>query len=133
MRHTPTRCIALSALFLVHDVLGADANSARLLSGLVQQAVSGRQQARLPPHLSVLLGISVSESATPVWQLSRKSSDALRLFNICEDNHDNIVLTTMRADKQSAAYLMSAGILTQPFDSADLLNAVSELNHAGRA
>jgi hypothetical protein len=109
MRHTPTRWSALSALLLAHGVLGAEVNSARLLSGLVQQALSARQEARLPPHLSVLLGISVSETATPVWQLSRKSSDALRLFNVCQNNHDHVVLTTMGANHQSAAYLMSAG------------------------
>jgi hypothetical protein len=112
MCHTSIRWSALSALLLAHGVLGAELNSARLLSGLVQQAVSGRQEARLPPHLSVLLGISVSETATPVWQLSRKSSDALRLFNVCQNNHDNVVLTTLRAGNQSAAYLMSAsGVL----------------------
>lgn len=109
MRTEQTRWSWLTALVLMHGALGAEANSATLLSGLVQQAVTGRQEARLPPHLSVLLGVSASESSTPVWQLSRKSSSALRLFNVCQDNHDNVVLITTGADNQSAAYLMSAG------------------------
>jgi hypothetical protein len=59
--------------------------------------------------LAALPGVCASERTTPVWQRSRKSSDALRLFNVCQDNHDNVVLITTGLDNRSAAYLMTAG------------------------
>jgi hypothetical protein len=112
MRHRSIRGSWLIALLLAQGALGAEDKPAILLTRLVQQAVTGGQAAVLSPHLSVLLGISSSEGATPVRQLGLQSGDVHRLFDVCENNHDRIVLMDVVANKHVSAYLVSAsGVL----------------------
>ena len=109
MRHRPIRCGWLIALLLTHGALGAEPKSAALLTRLVHQAVTGGQAAVISPHLSVLLGISSSEGVTPVRQMDLQSGDVHRLFDVCDSNHDRIVLMAVDANKHVSAYLMSPG------------------------
>jgi hypothetical protein len=109
MRQRLIRCGWLIALLHFQGALGAEDKPAVLLTRLVQQALTGGQPAMLSPHLSVLLGISSSEGATPVRQLGLQSGDAHRLFDVCESNHDRIVLMDVVANKHVSAYLVSAG------------------------
>jgi hypothetical protein len=112
MRHRQIRGGWLIALLLAQAALGAEDKPAILLTRLVQQAVTGGQAAVLSPHLSVLLGISSIEGATPVRQLGMQSGDVHRLFDVCANSHDKIVLMDVVADKHVSAYLLSpSGVL----------------------
>jgi hypothetical protein len=108
-------CSWLLLLWFAHGALGAEhaqpaePTTASLLKGLVQEAVTSGKDAELSPHLSLLLGVSVSERTTPIRQLGIKSDDALRLFDVAQDNHAHIVLMSVSANNQVAAYLMTPG------------------------
>ena len=102
----------LAALLLALLALGAEAPAAHLLNGLVAAAVSSGQDAKLPPHLSVLLGISATETSTPVRQLGFKNGDDIKTLNVCAADHHNIVLMSVGSNNRANAYLMSAdGVL----------------------
>ena len=97
----------LAALLVALGALGADASAAHLLHGLVAAAVRSGQDAKLPPHLSVLLGVSSTESSTPVRQLGFKNGDDIKTLNVCAADHRNVVLMSVGANNRARAYLMS--------------------------
>ena len=106
------KTVFLAALFLLHSALAAEAPVTRVLNGLVQTAVRSGQDAILPPHLSVMLGVSTSEASTPVRQLGFKNGDNIKTFNVCAADHQNVVLMSVGADSRVSAYLMSSeGVL----------------------
>jgi hypothetical protein len=55
-----------------------------------------------------LLGISTTETSTPVRQLGFKNGDAVKTFNVCTADHHNVVLMSVAANHHAAAYLMSS-------------------------
>jgi hypothetical protein len=91
-------------------------DTARMLSGLESVAVQSGQHANLPPHLSLLLGISHTEASVAVHQLGFKNGQAIKTLNVCADEHNNVVLMSAGADQRIAAYLMSPqGTLRKAF------------------
>jgi len=103
---------SLAALLLVHCALAAEAPPTRVLSALVQAALHSGQDAKLPPHLSVLLGLSASETSTPVRQLEFKNGDDIKTLNVCASDHQSVVLMSVGTNKRVSAYLMSSdGVL----------------------
>jgi hypothetical protein len=107
----------LTALLTLNGAFGAEPSTAHVLAGLVDTAVRAGQDAALPPHLSVLLGISAGETSTPVRQLAFKNGDAMKTLNVCAADHRNVVLMSVSDNHRAAAYLMSSkGVLLKAFE-----------------
>jgi hypothetical protein len=97
----------LAALLLTQAALAADTSTSRVLNGLVEAAVRAGRDAALPPHLSVLLGLTITEASTPVRQLGFRNGDDIKTFNVSAVEHHDVVLMSVGANKHAAAYLMS--------------------------
>ena len=97
--------LALTAL----AVNGAD----RLLSTLIDSTLKNGPDSRVPSHLSVVLGISPTEKATPVKQAVNRTGGVVHTLNVCTGNHDRVVLLAYDEQRRATkAYLMSAdGVL----------------------
>jgi hypothetical protein len=77
---------------------------------LVETTVRRGPDAQLPPHLSVVLGLSALEQNTAVKQTVIRDGTAVRVFNVCAANHHDLVILTHNDQEQSTkAYLVSTG------------------------
>jgi hypothetical protein len=77
---------------------------------LVETTVRRGPDAQLPPHLSVVLGLSALEQNTAVKQTVIRDGAAVRVFNVCSANHrDLVILTHNDQDQSTKAYLLSTG------------------------
>ena len=77
---------------------------------LTQQALSGGYQAKLPPHVSVVLGLTSKGESVPVRQLLSRGADKVRTFNVSVANHRDVVLFVVDERAQSTvAYLIAPG------------------------
>jgi hypothetical protein len=94
--------LAMSAIICAHG-------ATRSLQGLIDAVVRNGPDSQLPPHLSVVLGVSPVERATAVKQAVIRNGRTVRTFNVCAANHGDVVMLTHDEDSQSTkAYLTSA-------------------------
>ena len=78
------------------------------LPELTEHAVAAGVDAKLPPVLSVVLGVSSREQATPVRQIVVRDNRRVRTLNVCASDHSKIVLASVDEQTQSAtAFLVS--------------------------
>jgi hypothetical protein len=77
---------------------------------LVETTIRRGPDGQLPPHLSVVLGLSALEQNISVKQAVIRGGSAVHVFNVCAANHDDLVILTHNEQDQSTkAYLLSAG------------------------
>jgi hypothetical protein len=75
---------------------------------LVETTVRRGPDGQLPPHLSVVLGLSTLEQGISVKQAVIRDGSAVRVFNVCAANHKDLVILTHNDREQSTkAYLFS--------------------------
>ncbi|MEP6883293.1 MAG: hypothetical protein ABJC66_00960 [Gammaproteobacteria bacterium] len=80
------------------------------LSDLIGTVIRRGPDSVVPAHLSVVLGLSRIERATPVKQAVMRDRAMVRTFNVCTAKHDNVVFITYNEEtKISKAYLVSPG------------------------
>ena len=106
-----TRRIAglLGLLVLMLPALGAGER----FSALAARALDSGQNAKLPPHLSLVLGLGAGDESPPVKQIATRVGHEVRSFNVCTTNHRNLVIFVYDEDQRlTVAYLLSvAGTL----------------------
>lgn len=87
--------------------------SAGSLRKLVDAVLRNGPDSQLPAHLSMVLGVSRLEQATPVKQAVMRDGSIVRTCNVSTANHDDVVLIKYDEQSRSAqAYLVSpAGVL----------------------
>ncbi len=84
-------------------------SATRSLQGLIDAVVRNGPDSQLPPHLSVVLGVSPVERATAVKQAVIRDGHIVRTFNVCAANHGDVVMLTHDEQSQSTkAYLTSS-------------------------
>lgn len=100
--------LVLCALFCL--LWPAHAHGARpWTEGLAAQALSAGFLARLPPTVSVALGLVKAEEGTEVRQLVTKSGHRVRTFNVCVARESDLVVFNLDARSgATVAYLVSA-------------------------
>jgi len=80
------------------------------LRALTDQTLRQGADAKLPPHLSVVLGLEAKLQSTPVRQLVERVGHEVRTFNVCSSNHQKLVIMTVDEEKQAVTgYLLSPG------------------------
>ena len=105
------RSVCRTACFIgwVAAAAAAAHGSDRSLALLIEAAVRHGPASQLPAHLSMVLGVSRTEAPTPVKQAVKRDGATVRTFNVCETNHDNVVLINYNEQSQaSKAYLVSS-------------------------
>jgi hypothetical protein len=76
----------------------------RLIDAIVHQGPEGK----LPPHLSVVLGLNETEKQTPVKQAVIREGQSVRVFNVSTVNHgDLVILTHDDRNQTTKAYRVS--------------------------
>jgi hypothetical protein len=86
----------------------ADRKEHEKLSNLVGAVIKHGPDSRLPAHLSMVLGLSATEREIPVKQAVMRSGDVVRTFNVCDENHRDVVLIAYNErSRVSKAYLVS--------------------------
>jgi hypothetical protein len=98
--------IAMVSILPAHGAGGS-------LAKLVDAVLRNGPNSQLPAKLSVVLGVSRLEQATPVKQAVMRNGSVVRTFNVCIADHNDIVLITYdEQSRSSKAYLVSpAGAL----------------------
>jgi hypothetical protein len=92
------------------SVQSAPPRTSGSFDGLVETTVRRGPDGQLPPHLSVVLGLSALEQNIPVKQAVIRGGSAVRVFNVCAANHnDLVILTHNEQDQSTKAYLLSTG------------------------
>jgi len=80
------------------------------LRALTDAALRQGLDAKLPPHLSVVLGLEAHEQSTPVRQIVARLDHEVRTFNVCSSNHQKLVIMTVNEQTQAVTgYLLSPG------------------------
>ena len=75
---------------------------------LTQQALSSGFLARLPPNVSVVLGLAKPDEGTDVRQLLSKDGHRIRTFNVGVAKHTDLVIFNVDAQNgETVAYLLS--------------------------
>jgi hypothetical protein len=103
--------VVLMAVFSVHG-------ATHTFVALVDEVLRNGPGSQLPAHLSVMLGVSAVEQATAVKQAVLRDGDTVRTFNVCTDNHKNLVIVTHNEKTQATkAYLLTdAAVLRKAID-----------------
>ncbi len=77
---------------------------------LTQEALTRGYQATLPPHVSMLLGLSSKGGSVPVRQLMSRAADKVHTYNVSVANSRDVVLFLVDERAQSTvAYLLTPG------------------------
>jgi hypothetical protein len=104
------RCALLAALlgtFLGIFAATAVSGAARWTERLTQQALDSGFLTRLPPTVSLALGLAKAKEGTDVRQLINKSGHQVRTFNVSVARHEDLVLFSVDAQTgATAAYLV---------------------------
>lgn len=96
--------IAVSILLVNPPAQGAS----RALDDLVAAVLRNGPDGRLPPHLSLVLGIGTGATPVAVKQAVLRERSEMRVFNVCVANHDDIViLRTDESEHNTKAFLLS--------------------------
>src|SRR5215472_5914472 len=75
---------------------------------LAQQALDSGFLSRLPPNVSVVLGLAKPQEGTDVRQLVSKEGHEVRTFNVSVVNHADIVIFNVNAQSgATVAYLLN--------------------------
>jgi hypothetical protein len=78
------------------------------LPELIEHAVTAGVDAKLPPVLSVVLGVASREQATPVRQIVVRAESKVRTFNVSASDHSKVVLLWVDEQAQATmAFLVS--------------------------
>jgi hypothetical protein len=105
---TGKRVLTVAAVVAIAAILSAH-GATHSLKALVHAVVENGLDARLPAHLSVILGVAPVERATAVKQAVIRDGHTVHTFNVSVTNHGDVVMLTH--DDQSLAtkaYLVSA-------------------------
>ena len=88
------------------------------LGGLIDAVLRRGPDGRLPAHLSRVLGVSGADGTTAVKQAVIRDGDVIRTFNVCRENHRDVVILTYDGRTQiTKAYLVStAGAMRKAVD-----------------
>ena len=79
------------------------------LALVIDAVVHKGPAAELPAHLSMVLGIATAQQPVPVKQAVLRQAATVRTFNVCTNNHDNVVMVTYDEQSRSTkAYLVNA-------------------------
>ena len=77
---------------------------------LTQQALQRGYQATLPPHVSMVLGLSTKSESVPVRQLMSRAADKVRTYNVSVANPRDVVLFLVdERARSTVAYLITRG------------------------
>jgi hypothetical protein len=96
--------IGLACVLWIAPALAA----ASWLPELSDHAVAAGVDAKLPPVLSVVLGVASREQATPVRQIVVRADRTVRTFNVCASDHSKVVLVWVDEQTQATtAFLVS--------------------------
>ena len=106
----PLRAIGVMALVtaaLLTAPLGA-ASSPPWAQTLAQQALDNGFLTRLPPSVSVALGLVKAQEGTDVRQILTKQGHQVRTFNVSVANHADLIVLQLNAQSgATVAYLLS--------------------------
>jgi hypothetical protein len=107
---TPARAMSLVLGMLFSLLCAARAHgNPPWTQALAQQALSSGFLARLPPAVSVALGLAKAEEGTEVRQLIAKAGHQVRTFNVSVANHNDLVVFNVDArTATTVAYLVGA-------------------------
>ena len=95
-------------MLAMFPVQAAPPGTAGSFDELVETTVRRGPDGQLPPHLSVVLGLSTLEQGISVKQAVIRDGSAVRVFNVCAANHKDLVILTHNDQEQSTkAYLFS--------------------------
>lgn len=110
MRLTPCNTAMWCAATLAALTLGGPASAeSSWARGLADQALREGADAKLPPHVSVVLGLTTREQSTAVKQIVDRAGHEVRTFNVCSTNHSKIVIFAVNEETQATtAYLLSS-------------------------
>jgi hypothetical protein len=109
---TATRSPLLALCALATTLLGtltaaAAAGNPSWTDALTRQALASGYLTRLPPTVSVALGLAKAKEGTDVRQLLTKSGHQVRTFNVSVAKNSDLVLFTVDAHSgATAAYLI---------------------------
>jgi hypothetical protein len=102
------RVLTVAALVAMAAILSAH-GATHSLKALIDAVVKDGLDARLPAHLSVVLGVAAVEQKTAVKQAVIRDGQTVRTFNVCAPNHGDVVMFTYDEQSRGAkAYLVSA-------------------------
>jgi hypothetical protein len=102
------RVLTVAALVAMAAILSAH-GATHSLKALIDAVVKDGLDARLPAHLSVVLGVAAVEQKTAVKQAVIHDGHTVRTFNVCVTNHDDVVILTHNDQSRATkAYLVSA-------------------------
>lgn len=73
---------------------------------LTQQALSTGFLARLPPNVSVVLGLAKPDEGTDVRQLLSKDGHRIRTFNVGVARHEMVIFNVDAQNGETVAYLL---------------------------
>jgi hypothetical protein len=105
---TGKRVLTVAAVVAIAAILSAH-GATHSLRALVDAVVKDGLDARLPAHLSVILGVAPVERATAVKQAVIRDGHTVHTFNVCVANHgDLVILTHDDQSRATKAYLVSA-------------------------
>src|SRR5882762_4360422 len=93
-----TCALAALACLLVIAPVSAETS---WLRALTDAALRQGLDAKLPPHLSVVLGLEAHEQSTPVRQIVARLDHEVRTFNVCSSNHQKLVIMTVNEQTQA--------------------------------
>jgi hypothetical protein len=88
------------------------------LAGIIDEVVAKGPASQIPPHLSVVLGITTTQQPTAVKQAVMRAGDSMHTFNVRSDQQSDVVL--MAYDSRTRA---TNAYLTNP--AGTLRKAVS--------
>jgi hypothetical protein len=104
---SPLIALCLLATTLLGTLTAAAAGNPSWTDALTRQALASGYLTRLPPTVSVALGLAKAKEGTDVRQLLTKSGHQVRTFNVSVAKNSDLVLFTVDAHSgATAAYLI---------------------------
>ncbi len=98
----------LTALIAGTGLAAAAKSSGQWVQTLTQQALDSGFLSRLPPNVSVELGLVKAQEGTDVRQLLEKQGHQVHTFNVTVANHADVVIFNVNAQSgATVAYLVS--------------------------
>ena len=99
--------LATLACSLATEAQNLPTKNQQRLAAVIDRTVRQGKEAVLPPHISVLLGISLEEVEVPVKQFVQMK-ELVRGIDVCDLQRDDVVMFVEdRAKKESTFYLTS--------------------------
>ena len=90
--------------------LGQAQNAPSWTETLRQKALTGGFEAKLPPHISMVLGLAKSDQSLAVRQLAGRAEQKVHTFNVSvAHTHDVVLFLVDERDQSTVAYLIGHG------------------------